>query len=184
MAPEILERAISFHRDAFLRIDMYAFALVMWECLSRCQDLPRGPAHYSLPYENELGTQERWIHDEKRIHFTNHFFTKEKPTLEDLQNNIVDNNLRPKFKKKDDAYDDPPWSEDDKFKNLCETIRDCWDCDAEARLTAGCVLKRVQEIQAQFGCNVSWQYENKILAVEEYWKAFMLNDYNNITIGY
>jgi len=59
MAPEILERAISFHRDAFLRIDMYAFALVMWECLSRCQDLPRGPAPYSLPYENELGTQER-----------------------------------------------------------------------------------------------------------------------------
>ena len=58
MAPEILERAISFHRDAFLRIDMYAFALVMWECLSRCQDLPRGPAPYSLPYENELGTQE------------------------------------------------------------------------------------------------------------------------------
>ncbi|CAG5107818.1 Oidioi.mRNA.OKI2018_I69.chr1.g3501.t1.cds [Oikopleura dioica] len=136
MAPEILERAISFHRDAFLRIDMYAFALVMWECLSRCKDLPRGPAHYSLPYENELGTQ---------------------PTLEDLQNNIVDNNLRPKFKKKDDAYDDPPWSEDDKFKNLCETIRDCWDCDAEARLTAGCVLKRVQEIQAQFGCNADGQ---------------------------
>ena len=59
MAPEILERAISFHRDAFLRIDMYAFALVMWECLSRCQDLPRGPAQYLLPYENELGTQER-----------------------------------------------------------------------------------------------------------------------------
>ena len=61
MAPEILERAISFHRDAFLRIDMYAFALVMWECLSRCQDLPCGPAPYSLPYENELGTQERCL---------------------------------------------------------------------------------------------------------------------------
>jgi hypothetical protein len=61
MAPEILERAISFHRDAFLRIDMYAFALVMWECLSRCQDLPCGPALYSLPYENELGTQERCL---------------------------------------------------------------------------------------------------------------------------
>ena len=61
MAPEILERAISFHRDAFLRIDIYAFALVMWECLSRCADIPGGPAEpYMLPYENELGqpTQE------------------------------------------------------------------------------------------------------------------------------
>jgi len=133
MAPEILERAISFHRDAFLRIDMYAFALVMWECLSRCQDLPCGPAPYSLPYENELGTQ---------------------PTLDDLQVNIVDNNLRPQFKNKDD---DSLWSADEKLEGLCETIKDCWDCDAEARLTAGCVLKRVQEIQTQFCTNAQSQ---------------------------
>ena len=61
MAPEILERAIYFHRDAFLRIDIYAFALVMWECLSRCVEIPGGPVEeYLLPYENELGqpTQE------------------------------------------------------------------------------------------------------------------------------
>ena len=36
MAPEVLEGAITFTRDAFLRIDMYALALVMWEILSRC----------------------------------------------------------------------------------------------------------------------------------------------------
>ena len=51
MAPEILERAICFNRDAFLRIDIYAFALVMWECLTRCKDLPGGAAPYKLPYE-------------------------------------------------------------------------------------------------------------------------------------
>ena len=34
------------------------------------------------------------------------------------------------------------------FCELCSTIRDCWDCDAEARITAGCVLSRVKEIQA------------------------------------
>jgi serine/threonine protein kinase len=56
MAPEILERAISFHRDAFLRIDMYAFALVMWECLSRCRNIPGGcEEKYMLPYQRELG---------------------------------------------------------------------------------------------------------------------------------
>lgn len=36
MAPEVLEGAINFHRDAFLRIDMYALGLVLWELMSRC----------------------------------------------------------------------------------------------------------------------------------------------------
>lgn len=36
MAPEVLEGAINFQRDAFLRIDMYAFGLVLWELVSRC----------------------------------------------------------------------------------------------------------------------------------------------------
>lgn len=36
MAPEVLDGAISFQRDAFLRIDMYAVALVLWELVSRC----------------------------------------------------------------------------------------------------------------------------------------------------
>ena len=68
MAPEILERAISFHRDAFLRIDIYAFALVMWECVSRCSRIPGGVApRYKLPYEEELG---------------------EHPTLDDMQVNL------------------------------------------------------------------------------------------------
>lgn len=36
MAPEVLEGAINFQRDAFLRIDMYAFGLVLWELAARC----------------------------------------------------------------------------------------------------------------------------------------------------
>lgn len=40
MAPEILEGAINFQRDAFLRIDIYAFALVLWEVVTRCSDAP------------------------------------------------------------------------------------------------------------------------------------------------
>ena len=31
MAPEVLEGAITFNRDSFLRIDMYACGLVLWE---------------------------------------------------------------------------------------------------------------------------------------------------------
>ena len=37
MAPEVLEGAINFQRDAFLRIDMYAMGLVLWELASRCK---------------------------------------------------------------------------------------------------------------------------------------------------
>lgn len=36
MAPEVLEGAINFQRDSFLRIDMYAVGLVLWELASRC----------------------------------------------------------------------------------------------------------------------------------------------------
>ena len=35
MAPEVLEGAISFQREAYLRIDVYAFALILWEVASR-----------------------------------------------------------------------------------------------------------------------------------------------------
>ena len=39
MAPEVLEGAINFQRDSFLRIDMYAMGLVLWELVSRCSDI-------------------------------------------------------------------------------------------------------------------------------------------------
>ena len=35
MAPEVLEGAINFQRESFLRIDIYALALIMWEIASR-----------------------------------------------------------------------------------------------------------------------------------------------------
>ena len=36
MAPEVLEGAITFTRDAFLHIDVYALSLVLWEMAGRC----------------------------------------------------------------------------------------------------------------------------------------------------
>ena len=37
MAPEVLEGAISFNQESFLRIDVYAFGLILWEMASMCQ---------------------------------------------------------------------------------------------------------------------------------------------------
>lgn len=56
MAPEVLEGAINFSRDSFLRIDMYACGLVLWELLSRCNMQNDGiiPQEYRLPFEEEI----------------------------------------------------------------------------------------------------------------------------------
>jgi activin receptor type-2B len=54
MAPEVLEGAINFNRDAFLRIDMYACALVLWELMSRCRAQDGPVPEYLLPFEEEV----------------------------------------------------------------------------------------------------------------------------------
>ena len=53
MAPEVLEGAIHFSRDSFLRIDMYACGLVLWELASRCRIGQSQAEEYKLPYEAE-----------------------------------------------------------------------------------------------------------------------------------
>lgn len=51
MAPEVLEGAINFQRDAFLRIDMYAMGLVLWELASRCTAADgKGKKHFKKRY--------------------------------------------------------------------------------------------------------------------------------------
>ncbi|KAF0028645.1 hypothetical protein F2P81_019732 [Scophthalmus maximus] len=93
MAPEVLEGAINFQRDAFLRIDMYAV----------------GPVdEYMLPFEEEVGQH---------------------PTLDDLQEVVVHKKLRPGL------------------AQVCETVDECWDHDAEARLSAGCVEERISQVR-------------------------------------
>lgn len=76
MAPEILEGAINFNRDSFLRIDVYACGLVLWELVSRCTAHGGPVAEYRLPFEAELGSH---------------------PTLEEMQDNIAAKKLRPKL---------------------------------------------------------------------------------------
>lgn len=105
MAPEVLEGAINFQRDAFLRIDMYAMGLVLWELVSRCKaadgESGGGPGHpglgarrgtssdltsphlsgpvdeYMLPFEEEIGQH---------------------PSLEELQEVVVHKKMRPTIK--------------------------------------------------------------------------------------
>lgn len=54
MAPEVLEGAINFTRDSFLRIDVYACGLVLWELVSRCTTHGGDVSTYALPFEHEV----------------------------------------------------------------------------------------------------------------------------------
>ena len=71
-----IEGAINFNRDSFLRIDVYACGLVLWELVSRCTAHGGPVAEYQLPFENELGPH---------------------PTLEEMQENIAAKKLRPRI---------------------------------------------------------------------------------------
>ncbi|XP_027624267.1 activin receptor type-2B [Tupaia chinensis] len=118
MAPEVLEGAINFQRDAFLRIDMYAMGLVLWELVSRCTAADGPVDEYMLPFEEEIGQH---------------------PSLEELQEVVVHKKMRPAIK--------DHWLKHPGLAQLCVTIEECWDHDAEARLSAGCVEERVSLIR-------------------------------------
>ncbi|XP_015794702.1 activin receptor type-2A [Tetranychus urticae] len=119
MAPEVLEGAINFYRDAFTRIDIYAFGLVLWELISRCkgEDGTILPDKYMLPFEEEVGLN---------------------PTLEDMQRVVCQMKRRPEIK--------PIWRSYPATSQICETIEECWDQDAEARLSASCVIERISQL--------------------------------------
>ncbi|XP_051841789.1 activin receptor type-2A isoform X1 [Antechinus flavipes] len=118
MAPEVLEGAINFQRDAFLRIDMYAMGLVLWELASRCTAADGPVDEYMLPFEEEIGQH---------------------PSLEDMQEVVVHKKKRPILRE--------CWQKHAGMAMLCETIEECWDHDAEARLSAGCVGERIIQMQ-------------------------------------
>ncbi|XP_066600367.1 activin receptor type-2B [Prorops nasuta] len=126
MAPEVLEGAINFTRDSFLRIDMYACGLVLWELASRCtvQDGPIG--EHKLPFEEEVG-----------IH----------PSLEDMQESVVHKKERPLILE--------TWRNHPGLQSICVTMEECWDHDAEARLSASCVMERVATLSRTLVLNSS-----------------------------
>ncbi|XP_020712130.2 activin receptor type-2A isoform X2 [Athalia rosae] len=142
MAPEVLEGAINFTRDSFLRIDMYACGLVLWELASRCttQDGPIGD--YRLPFEEEVG-----------LH----------PTLEDMQESVVVKRERPLILE--------TWRKHPGLLALCDTMEECWDHDAEARLSASCVMERVVTLGKTLHLNSStvirMNHNNEALTTKE-----------------
>ncbi|XP_059612862.1 bone morphogenetic protein receptor type-2 [Phlebotomus argentipes] len=124
MAPEVLEGAVNLRdcESALKQIDVYALGLVLWELSTRCQDFypeGQGTADYRAPYEAEVGKN---------------------PTYEQMQVFVSRHKARPLFP--------PTWGGGIAGKIIRETCEECWDQDAEARLTALCVEERLHELSS------------------------------------
>nr|XP_023695777.1 bone morphogenetic protein receptor type-2 [Paramormyrops kingsleyae] len=122
MAPEVLEGAVNLRdcESALKQVDMYALGLIYWETFMRCTDLFPGEAvpEYQMAFQAEAG---------------NH------PSFEDMQVLVSREKQRPKFPE--------AWKENSlAVRSLKETMEDCWDQDAEARLTAQCAEERMAEL--------------------------------------
>ncbi|KAM6893092.1 bone morphogenetic protein receptor type-2-like [Lycodopsis pacificus] len=122
MAPEVLEGAVNLRdcESALKQVDMYSLGLIYWESFMRCTDLFPGESvpEYQMAFQAEAG---------------NH------PTFEDMQVLVSREKQRPKFPE--------AWKENSlAVRSLKETMEDCWDQDAEARLTAQCAEERLAEL--------------------------------------
>ncbi|KAI2663348.1 Bone morphogenetic protein receptor type-2 [Labeo rohita] len=122
MAPEVLEGAVNLRdcESALKQVDVYALGLLYWETFMRCADLFPGEAvpAFQMAFQVEVG---------------NH------PTIEDMQALVSREKERPKFPE--------AWKENSlTVHSLKETMEDCWDQDAEARLTAQCAEERLAEL--------------------------------------
>ncbi|XP_021698350.1 bone morphogenetic protein receptor type-2 [Aedes aegypti] len=122
MAPEVLEGAVNLRdcESALKQIDVYSLGLVLWELATRCEDFysdETAVPEYKAPYEEEIGTN---------------------PSFEQMQVLVSRNKTRPRFPIN--------YEKSVAAKVIKDTCEDCWDHDAEARLTALCVQERIQEI--------------------------------------
>ena len=122
MAPEVLEGAVNLREceTALKQIDVYSLGLVLWELCVRCPDFyptEQATPSYKAPYEQEVGTN---------------------PSFEQMQVLVSRHKARPLFP--------PLWGGSLASKIIRDTCEDCWDHDAEARLTSLCVEERLQEV--------------------------------------
>ncbi|XP_019410421.1 PREDICTED: anti-Muellerian hormone type-2 receptor isoform X1 [Crocodylus porosus] len=122
MAPEILDESLDLRRwgCALKQADIYAFALVLWEILTRCPALFPGCSvpEFRLAYEAELGSS---------------------PSPMALRRLVVEQQRRPAIPQAWMGTRGVPGC-------LQELLEDCWDPDPEARLTAKCAHQRLQRL--------------------------------------
>ncbi|XP_041845094.1 TGF-beta receptor type-2 isoform X2 [Melanotaenia boesemani] len=118
MAPEVLEARLNLKNiESFKQTDIYSMALVLWEMTSRCEAIGE-----VKDYEPAFGSKVR-----------------EHPCVESMKDNVLRDRGRPEIP--------DSWLKHQGVAVICATIKECWDHDPEARLTAHCVLERISEFE-------------------------------------
>uniref|UniRef100_A0A0N4Z218 Serine/threonine-protein kinase receptor n=1 Tax=Parastrongyloides trichosuri TaxID=131310 RepID=A0A0N4Z218_PARTI len=125
MAPEILEGATEFSAFAFIQVDIYGAALVLWEIFSRTlipgmKDIS-DVTKYMLPYEDKVGLN---------------------PTIGEMRNLVVMKKVRPQFNEfiRNNSLS----------TKIISIIEDMWDSEPHARISAGCAKSRMMTVFSQF----------------------------------
>lgn len=113
----LLTGAINFNRESFLRIDMYACGLVLWELMSRTNFGDVTAGEYRMPFEEEVGTH---------------------PSLEDMQVVVSQEKKRPIIQ--------DSWFKHPTMAVVANTVQDCWDQDTEARISASTICERINAL--------------------------------------
>lgn len=108
--------------SALKQVDIYSLGLILWELCTRCRDWYSNNEmvpEYKASYEEEVGKN---------------------PSFEQMQILVSRHKSRPQFP--------VGWGGGLVAKIAKETCEDCWDHDAEARLTALCTEERILEMSA------------------------------------
>nr|XP_057910886.1 anti-Muellerian hormone type-2 receptor-like isoform X2 [Doryrhamphus excisus] len=121
MSPEILEGSVNLLSNWCLHADIYALGLLLWEIWMRCSALFQdgAPPQHLLPYQQELGAGLTW---------------------ENLTIHVSHMERRPSIPEH--------WRLLRQGSSLQGLLRECWDCDPDARLTAQCVVDRLVSLHS------------------------------------
>ncbi|XP_070693675.1 TGF-beta receptor type-2-like [Pempheris klunzingeri] len=120
MAPEVLESRVNLEDlEAFKQMDVYSMALVLWEMASRCHAIGEVKS-----YEPAFGSK-----------------VCEQPCVDSMRDLVLRDRGRPDIPS--------AWTQHQGMSVFCSTITECWDHDPEARLTAHCVVERLNALQQE-----------------------------------
>ncbi|XP_054639916.1 anti-Muellerian hormone type-2 receptor-like isoform X2 [Dunckerocampus dactyliophorus] len=123
MSPEILEGSVNLLSNWCLHADVYALGLLLWEIWMRCSALFQddAPPQHLLPYQQELGARLTW--ESLTIHVSH---MERRPSIPEH------------------------WRLLRQGSALQGLLRECWDCDPDARLTAQCVVDRLVSLHSHY----------------------------------
>merc|ERR1719295_1845531 len=119
MAPEILDMSMQMQIfESFRRVDVYGFALMMWETTRRCMT-HEGVEDYALPFYDMVTPD---------------------PGFEDMHKVVCVDQYRPQIPSR--------WTQDEVLSGLSKLMKECWHEDSKVRHPALRIKKTLMKLAA------------------------------------